>query len=114
MIYKLEVVEKDNLKKIRYIGDNTVRDKLLSIDIFRDLANYLMNNNPQLTYDHAYMQAKEISGVQKTTETLSKENTEGTTNTNTHAKAKVKVFTMNSGGIPNMYGDENEISQQGI
>ena len=40
--------------------------------------------------------------------------TEGTTNTNTHAKAKVKVFTMNSGGIPNMYGDSDEISQQGI
>lgn len=109
MIYKLEVVEKDNLKKIRYIGDNTVRDKLLSIDIFRDLANYLMNNNPQLTYDHAYMQAKEISGVQTV-----KENTEGTTNTNTHAKAKVKVYTMNNGGIPNMYGDSDEISQQGI
>ena len=113
MVYKLEVVEKDNLKKIRYIGDNIVRDQLLSIDIFRDLANYLMSNNPQLTYDHAYMQAKEISGVQQNVDTSSKEIDEGTTNTNSYTKAKVKVYTMNN-GIPNMFGDENEVSQQGI
>ena len=103
MVYKVEVVEKDNLKKIRYIGDDTVREKLVSIDMFRDVANFLMDKNPQLTYDHAYMQAKEMSGVQNSV----KEIEEGQANTNTYAKAKVKVFTMNNGIIPNMYGEDN-------
>ena len=101
MVYKVEVVEKDNLKKIRYIGDNTVRDKLVSIDIFRDLANYLMGKNPQLTYDHAYSQAKEMSGVQEL------ENTEQSASTNVNRKAKVKVYSMNNG--INIFGDSDEI-----
>lgn len=90
MVYKVEVTKKDNLSEIRYIGDNiSSLKKLISIDMFRDIANYIMKNNPSITYDQAYKSAKEFNN---------KENTNNSTeNTNNLERAKVKVYSMNNG-----------------
>ena len=74
-----------------------------------------MEKNPKLTYDVAYLEDKQMTlgeNHYQDTNSNQEENLGG--ETQTHTKAKVKVYTMNNGGIPNMYSDSDEITQQGI
>ena len=115
MIYKVEVVKKDNLDKIRYITISyelpaNMKD-LIEVDVFRDVANYLMSKNSTLTYDQAYLQAKEYSKtneeqVEVSTDTVSSTSENGVSN------AKVKVLSIHEG--IKLAEDTNESQQQGI
>lgn len=98
MIYKVEVVKKDNLDKIRYITVSyevpiSMKD-LIEVDVFRDVANYLMSKNSTLTYDQAYLQAKEYSkGEVEKVEVPS----EVFDNAGGQEHAKVKVLSIHEG-----------------
>lgn len=85
MIYKVEIIKKDNLSQIRYIGNNVSKiGKLIELDEFRDLANFIMTNDPRVTYDQAFKMAKDLK-VPK--EEFAKEET-------SLEKGKVKVLTL--------------------
>lgn len=85
MIYKVEIIKKDNLSQIRYIGNNVSKiGKLIELDEFRDLANFIMTNDPRVTYDQAFKMAKDLK-VSK--EEFAKEETG-------LEKGKVKVLTL--------------------
>ena len=93
MIYKVEVVKKDNLDKIRYITisyevPQSMKD-LIEVDVFRDVANYLMSKDSTLTYDQAYLQAKEYSKSGEEHVEVPEDVIDGSSMGQEHAKVKV-------------------------
>lgn len=113
MIYKVEVVKKDNLDKIRYITVSyevpiSMKD-LIEVDVFRDVANYLMSKNQTLTYDQAYLQAKEYSKGEVEKVEVPEEVFDSTSG---QEHAKVKVLSIHEG--IKLSEDANESQQQGI
>lgn len=64
MVYKVNVVTKDNIKEIRYITATDVISenvsKMAEIDIIRDIANNIMSKQPGVQYDEATKLAKQI------------------------------------------------------
>ena len=115
MIYKVEVVKKDNLDKIRYITVSyevpvSMKD-LIEVDVFRDVANYLMSKNSTLTYDQAYVQAKEYSKSQEEHVEMPEDVVENTSGEGV-SNAKVKLLSINEG--IKLSEDTNESQQQGI
>lgn len=84
MTYKVEVVKKDDITEIRYIGSNPTENmaKIIELDEFRDVANVIMKNNPTIAYNQAFVMAKDL----KYKGYIEKENT--------FEKAKVKVLTL--------------------
>ncbi|HPF82843.1 MAG TPA: hypothetical protein PLV83_01560 [Bacilli bacterium] len=59
MVYKVNVTNKRDLEKIRYVGDDISKlREIIKLDNLRDLSVYFMMNNPGLSYDKAYLVAK--------------------------------------------------------
>ena len=113
MIYKVEVVKKDNLDIIRYITISyelppNMKD-LIEVDVFRDVANYLMSKDSSLTYDQAYLQAKEYSKTKEEPIEMTEDVTDSPIG---QEHAKVKVLSIHEG--IKLSEDTNESQQQGI
>lgn len=64
MVYKVNVVTKDNLSEIRYITASEVISEnvnlMAQIDAIRDIANNIMAKQPEIDYAQATKVAKEI------------------------------------------------------
>lgn len=92
MVYKVEVVRKDDISEIRYIGDNDTSKlgKIIELDEFRDIANSIMQNNPKITYDRAFNMAKELRYKK-----IDEEYTNSESMNKNFEQAKVKVLTLN-------------------
>ncbi len=64
MVYKVNVVTKDNLSEIRYITASEVISEnvnvMAEIDAIRDIANNIMAKQPEIDYAQATKVAKEI------------------------------------------------------
>lgn len=90
MVYKVEIVKKDNINEIRYIGNGIKADmkKLIELDEFRDVANTIMHNNPKISYDKAFSMAKDLKSK------ANNQTTNEQTVNNNFEKAKVKVLTL--------------------
>lgn len=88
MSYKVEVVGKDNLSKVRYIGNDNMKElgKVIELDEFRDIANRIMSENPKITYDRAFLMAKNLRNKKEYEEEQS---------TRVFEQPKVKVLTIN-------------------
>lgn len=93
MTYRVEVIGKDSLSEIRYIGssnDMSKMRKIIELDEFRDIANKIIHDNPKVTYDRAYVMAKNLRrktpGLDDYQEELSNQEFE---------RAKVKVLALN-------------------
>lgn len=92
MVYKVEVVKKDDISEIRYIGSGNTSNigKIIELDEFRDVANSIMLTNPKITYDKAFGMARDLkyktNGVQSIDDESINKNFE---------KAKIKVLAIN-------------------
>lgn len=92
MVYKVEVVKKDGINEIRYIGAGNTSNigKIIELDEFRDVANSIMQSNPKITYDKAFGMARELKYKTKNDQSINNESI-----SKNFEKAKIKVLTIN-------------------
>lgn len=92
MVYKVEVVKKDEISEIRYIGSGNTSNigKIIELDEFRDVANSIMQSNPKITYDKAFGMARDLKYKTNDEQSINNESV----NKN-FEKAKIKVLAIN-------------------